>query len=413
MKLPRPLSNGARTAFPAARLVFVLASLALWLVSCRGILPQPTATPSPLPSATPPPPTTTHTPLPSPTWTAQPSPTATYTVTPTPTPLLLAAAGTPLPGNLASITYRSAGQVSALAEWKQESLTDLAWTPDGKLLAASGFEGLWLYDSALQQAPRQLETDTGIVSIDFHPGGEFLAAGYRSGSEVEGYGGSVEFWRTAGWEAMGTFFSENQAVSAVRYAPDGRSFAAAFTSPTAADNRLLVWDTFTWEISRTLRTGAVLALDYSPVGQQIATTPDRFAIKIWSLKDGTLLRTMPTSFTGAVNCIVYSPNGAWIATGHYDGSLRIWDTEKGTLLHTLQAEGVVESLAFNPDGLLLAAGYSYTDNTVRLWDAETGLLLRTLEGHKAGVESLDFSPDGTLLASGTYDGVVRLWGLRP
>ena len=67
----------------------------------------------------------------------------------------------------------------------------------------------------------------------------------------------------------------------------------------------------------------------------------------------------------------------------------------------------VASVAFSPDGRLLASGS--WDRTVRLWDVQTGRTLRTLTGHTHMVTSVAFSPDGRVLASGSGDGTVRLW----
>jgi WD40 repeat protein len=69
----------------------------------------------------------------------------------------------------------------------------------------------------------------------------------------------------------------------------------------------------------------------------------------------------------------------------------------------------VTSVAFSPDGRLLASG-SY-DKTIKLWDVATGSLVRTLSGHTDDVYSVAFSPDGRLLASGSGDETIRLWDI--
>ena len=46
---------------------------------------------------------------------------------------------------------------------------------------------------------------------------------------------------------------------------------------------------------------------------------------------------------------------------------------------------------------------------IRLWDLATGELITQLKGHRDWVQSLAFSPDGSVLASGGFDRVINLW----
>lgn len=61
--------------------------------------------------------------------------------------------------------------------------------------------------------------------------------------------------------------------------------------------------------------------------------------------------------------------------------------------------GRVVSLAWSPDGTLLASGGDYPDNVIRIWDPLAGRALRTLDGRSTSVSSVVWSHDGGLLAS--------------
>ena len=88
--------------------------------------------------------------------------------------------------------------------------------------------------------------------------------------------------------------------------------------------------------------------------------------------------------------------------------LRVWDLETNEVRIVRTGEPL-KSVAFSPDGTILAAGGV---GPIELWDAETGEKRAALEGHQALVRSIVFSPRGGLLASASGDATVRLWDVR-
>jgi len=364
--------------------------------SARGIgTPTPTLTPSLTPTIT-------------------PSPTATPGPSPTPTTLLLAQTGTPLPSRLAPITSANAAQVSGLAIWQVKDVTDLAWAPDGVTLAVAGFDSIGLFDLRSRQRVRTLYPKPGVVSIAFSPAGNWLVAGSRVGNEKKGLTGFIQIWSGPYWRPLGPYLADRRGVSDLAFLPDGSRLAVAYPSlEILQDGTVEFIDPTTWRDVRTLDTGTALKIAFSPDGNFLATVPDRYATYIWRMKDKKLLFKLRTSFVGAVSSLAFSPDNKLLATGNYDGTINLWSLDKGNLLGSMKAGGVVESLAFSPDGSLLASGDVYSDNAIRLWDTKSYQLLRTLEGHAHGVDNLTFSPDGQVLISASFDGAVRLWGVRP
>jgi len=115
-----------------------------------------------------------------------------------------------------------------------------------------------------------------------------------------------------------------------------------------------------------------------------------------------------TDTFGPTFSVAFSPDGKVLAAGTAEGQVRLWRVTDGQPLLTCEGHlGAVWSVAFSPDGRLLASGS--TDGTVRLWEVSTGHSLKMLAGHTHQVWSVAFSPDGRLLASGSNDQTVRLW----
>ncbi|MDE3258594.1 MAG: fibronectin type III domain-containing protein [Gemmatimonadota bacterium] len=103
----------------------------------------------------------------------------------------------------------------------------------------------------------------------------------------------------------------------------------------------------------------------------------------------------------------FSPVGAYLAIGE-SGRVELLDATKRETIATFHhSANTIPTVAFSPDGTLLAAGSK--EGTIRVWNVTREAEVATLVGHADQVASLDFSPEGSLLASGSFDQTVMLW----
>ena len=165
------------------------------------------------------------------------------------------------------------------------------------------------------------------------------------------------------------------------------------------------------------------AVAFGPDGRRLAASRADGAIVLWDLDRPEAEPVRLTGHTDYASSVAFSPDGRTLATGSMDQTVRLWDlTDVDAEPTVLPLTGAaVRELVFSPDGQTLAVaslaveGRAVRDMRGRVWlwnladRAAEPILLAEGDGV---VDALAFSPDGRALAMDNGDGSVTLWDVR-
>ena len=186
-------------------------------------------------------------------------------------------------------------------------------------------------------------------------------------------------------------------INAVVYSPDGANIVAA------VKDKILVWRSGSELINIEIESGHldINTLIIDPKGEfVISAGKDKMSgkeskIKIWSIKDGSLVRTL-TGHDKEVYSLAISESGQKLFSGSLDKSIKIWEFESGQELKTININAYVLALDIDPNDKVIASGGS--DKKVSLRDINSGEIISSVE-HDDWVRTVEFDPSGKLLAT--------------
>ena len=281
--------------------------------------------------------------------------------------------------------------------------------PDGKTLAStSDRRGITLWDVESKQIRDTLLKNTRISTFTVLPCGNIIGAYIRDNHVYVCDAEKPD-------EPISEFTEQAQLTWKIAFTPTGDRLAVG-----SRESTIYIYDYKSQERLKPLtrHTDFIWSGTFSPDGKRLASGSSDNTNRLWDVASGEEIGTFPIDEPRTLMKIAFSPCGNLIASGMY-GELRLWCAESLTTLLVIPYTEIQKpyALAFSPCGHYLASGTWWHDGmekmAISLWDVASGENITTLWGHPTDIQSLAFSPDGTLLASGSFDGTILIWDMTP
>jgi mono/diheme cytochrome c family protein len=278
----------------------------------------------------------------------------------------------------------------------------LAFRPDGQELAAGGYNEITIWsptNGSLLRRVRNVAQRT--QDLAYNPDGSLLAAA----GGVPGQLGELALFNTADGSVMRVLATMPDMALSVRFSPDGTRLAAG-----GADNSIRIYEVATGREQLVIQQHAdwVMAVAWNPEGTQLASASRDRTARIYDTKTGELEATY-TGHQGPVFAVAFAPDGKRACSAGRDKRIHLWEAADG------KKSGEIEGAEDEILRLLVRENTVFgcsADNKVRQHSIDKKELIRTCSGHNDCVFALALDAKAQRLASGSHDGEVRVWSVE-
>jgi mono/diheme cytochrome c family protein len=289
-------------------------------------------------------------------------------------------------------------------------ITSLAYSPDGKILAVSGYSEIVLHKADGSGVVGRLLSGTPrIEAIVYSKDGKLLAACGGRPAML----GHVQIWEVASGKQVGNYQVGRDSVFGISFSPDGEKVAVGCVDKSA---RVLKVANGEEVLRLDQHADWCLATTFTTDGKRLLTGGRDKGMKLTDLERGQFIDDINNPLEGVL-CMAKHPTEDVVLYGGDLGTARIYkisDNQKRTaarndtnLMRTFERQpGPCHSVAWNGDGSQVAIG---SVGEVRIYDVKTGNKVITCSGIGGGVFAVKFHPSEKQIVCGGYDGKVRIY----